>query len=128
MQRQRRQVLKTISAAGALGVSFLVGSLSAAGEQRNDQVPLQPGSTRPRAPRNPADDAETRRPRLDPRLVLKENQKDIVKDVEKMYDLALELKKEVEKTDSAEILSLQLVKKAQEIEKLAKRIQNLARG
>ena len=43
-------------------------------------------------------------------------------------ELAEDLKKEVDKTDSADVLSLQMVKKAEEIEKLARQIKNLARG
>ncbi len=60
--------------------------------------------------------------------VLEENQKDIKKSVERLYDLAAELKAEVEKTDSTEILSLRLVNKAEEIEKLARQIKNRAKG
>ena len=39
-----------------------------------------------------------------------------------------ELKQQVEKTDSGSILSLSVVKKAQEIEKLAKEVKKLAKG
>ena len=39
-----------------------------------------------------------------------------------------DIKSEVEKTDASATLSLSLVKKAQEIEKLAKQIKNLAKG
>ncbi len=66
--------------------------------------------------------------KAEPRAVLKANQKDLKRDVERLAELAEELKKEVEKTDSTEILSLQLVRKAEEIEKLAKHIKSLARG
>ena len=67
-------------------------------------------------------------PKPDPRLLLKHNQKEIKRDAERLFELADQLKKEIEKTDSAEILSLDLVRKAEEIEKLAKRIKSLARG
>jgi hypothetical protein len=60
--------------------------------------------------------------------ILKANQKDIKRDVQRLFELAEELKKEVEKTDSSEVLSLTLVHKAEEIEKLAKRIKGLARA
>lgn len=85
---------------------------------------------------------QPRRPRPDPsaapedqpvprealKAVLQENQKQIRKDVEKLYQLAEELKKEVEKADASEVLSLNVLRKAEEVEKLAKRIKNLARG
>ena len=60
--------------------------------------------------------------------VLEENDKDIKKKVEHLYQLAAELKAEVEKTDSSKILSLNLMKKAEAIEKLARDIKNRSKG
>jgi hypothetical protein len=60
--------------------------------------------------------------------VLEQNQKDIKKDVEKLYELASELKTEVDKTDATAVLSLAMVKKAEEIEKLARQIKDHAKG
>ena len=62
------------------------------------------------------------------KAVLKENEKDIKRDIEKLYQLASDLKAEGEKTDSSQVLSLAMVRKAEEIEKLAKEIKNRARG
>lgn len=62
------------------------------------------------------------------KAALEERQSQIKKDVRRLFDLATELKNEVEKTDSAKVLSLNLVKKAEEAEKLAKRIKSLAHG
>jgi hypothetical protein len=59
---------------------------------------------------------------------LEENEKDIKKKVEKLFQLATELKDEVDKTDSAKVLSVGMVKKAEEIEKLAKDIKSRAKG
>lgn len=60
--------------------------------------------------------------------MLEANDKDIKKRVEKLYQLATELKVEVEKTDSIKVLSVAMVKKAEEIEKLAKEIKTRAKG
>jgi hypothetical protein len=60
--------------------------------------------------------------------VLDEIEKEIKKKVEKLYELATELKAEVDKTDSSKVLSLNLMKKAEEIEKLAKDIKNRSKG
>jgi hypothetical protein len=60
--------------------------------------------------------------------ILKQNQKQIAENVEKIYSLAGELKDEVEKTDAANTLSLPMIQKAEQIEKLAKQVKNLARG
>lgn len=62
------------------------------------------------------------------KTMLEERQKNIKKDVEKLYTLASQLKSEVEKTDSTTILSLGMVKKAEEIERLAKQIKDHAKG
>ena len=66
-------------------------------------------------------------PPMDKRI-LEENEKEIKKKVEKLFDLATELKEEVEKTDSSKVLSLNLVRKAEEIEKLARDIKNRSKG
>jgi hypothetical protein len=62
------------------------------------------------------------------KAVLESNSKDIKKDVQKLYQLAGDLKSEVDKTDSVNILSLTLLKKVEEIEKLAKEIKSRAKG
>ena len=60
--------------------------------------------------------------------MLEQHQKDIRKEVEKLYKLASELKEEVDKTDATTVLSLPLLRKAEEIEKLAKQIKENAKG
>lgn len=60
--------------------------------------------------------------------MLEENEKDIKKKVEKLYQLAAELKAEVDKTDSSKVLSLTMLKKTEEIEKLARDIRNRSKG
>jgi hypothetical protein len=67
-------------------------------------------------------------PKPDLRPILKERQAEIKKSTLRLYELASQLKKEVEKTDSTDVLSLPLLRKAEEVEKLAKHIQTLARG
>jgi hypothetical protein len=62
------------------------------------------------------------------KALLEANEKDIKKNIEKLYQLASDLKAEVEKTDSSQFLSLAMVKKAEEIEKLARDIKTRAKG
>ena len=50
------------------------------------------------------------------------------REVERLYQLAGELKAEVDKTDSANLSSLNLLKKAEEIEKLAHEIRKHSKG
>jgi hypothetical protein len=67
-------------------------------------------------------------PRIDPKNVLESNKKDIKKSIERLFQLASELKAEAEKTDSVLVLSLAMLKKTEEIEKLAKGIRSRAIG
>jgi hypothetical protein len=60
--------------------------------------------------------------------ILENNDKDIRKKVDRLYILATELKEEVDKTDSSKVLSLNLMKKTEEIEKLAREIRNRSKG
>src|SRR5450432_3461986 len=62
------------------------------------------------------------------KAALEDNEKNIKNKVEKLFQLASELKDEGEKTDSAKVLSLAMVKKAEEIERLAKDIKTRAKG
>ena len=82
----------------------------------------------PRLPPSKDKDDDPNSPKFDTKAILEANQKDIRKNVERLFQLASELKTEVEKTDSAHVLSLALLKKTEEIEKLAKDIRSRARG
>jgi hypothetical protein len=76
----------------------------------------------------PVHDPMSDTPTIKPKDILKQNQQQIHDDVEKLYKLASELKDEVEKTDATNTLSLPMVQKAEQIEKLAKQVKNLTRG
>jgi hypothetical protein len=67
-------------------------------------------------------------PRPDPKEQLKENQKKLRRDAEHLLQLAQELKDAADKTEQTDVLSLSLVRKAEEVEKLARQIKTLARG
>ncbi len=112
MNVERRSFLET--------VTLVFGAVSALLAEQGTNPPKFPPSLRGAEP-EPL-------PKPDPRMVLKANQKELRKDVERLAELAEELKKEMEKTDSTEILSVSLVRKAEEIEKLAKHVKTLARG
>lgn len=67
-------------------------------------------------------------PRSDPKVQLKEEQKELRHDVERLLQMAKDLKEESDKTPETDILSLSLVKKAEDIEKLAHQIRDLIRA
>lgn len=115
MKESRRRFLTTACAAG-VPLGILARSLFA-------QAPIaQP-------PRNPETKDEEPNPlKPDSKAVLQANEKSIKKDVERLYELASELKAEVEKTDNVQVLSLVMLKKTEDIEKLAKEIRSRAKG
>lgn len=66
-------------------------------------------------------------PRSDPKVQLKEDQKALRHDVDRLLQLVKELKDESDKTPETDVLSLSLVKKAEDIEKLARQIRDRIR-
>jgi hypothetical protein len=121
MSDTRRKFIALVAAAGTLAV-LGAGSLDGQARQQPQPRPTLPDPTQD--PNNPyafPDKSPTK-------AILEANDKDIKKNIEKLYQLATDLKSEVEKTDSTQVLSLTLVKKAEEIEKLAHDIKTRAKG
>jgi len=117
MDHQRRDFLSaivtaTVSVSGAL---FTSGAFAR-------QMGRRPG------PPDPLSDPMNQPPPFNPKKIQEQNQKTIVQDIQRLYKLAGELKDEVEKTDSTKTLSLPMIQKAKEVEKLAKQIASLAVG
>ncbi len=111
----RRKFLTTAVAVGLpVGIFALIPSSQVRGQH----------------PRNPQQQKEddSNAPKFDPKPALEANQKEIKKSVERLYDLATELKAEVEKTDSVHVLSIAMLRKTDEIEKLAREIRSRAKG
>src|SRR3954468_14058349 len=77
-----------------------------------------------RPPNTAAEDATPSPNRSLSRKMLKASYDQLEKDVQRLSDLAAELKEQVTTTDDEDVLSLSGVKKAEEIEKLAKKIQS----
>lgn len=100
----------TIGAAAGLWSSMHAAQMPQAAQARQDVPPDNPNLPSPE------------------KRALEENEKDIKKKVERLYQLATELKAEVDKTDSSKVLSLSLLKKTEEIEKLARDIRNRSKG
>lgn len=62
------------------------------------------------------------------RAMLQQNEREFRDGVERLYQLASELREEVQKTATTDVLSMRMVKKTQEIEKLAKILKAKAKG
>jgi hypothetical protein len=76
----------------------------------------------------PDDKDDSNSPSIDQKTILEANDKDIKKSIEKLFQLATELKAEVDKTDSVKVLSVAMLRKTEEIEKLAHLIRSRALG
>ena len=96
---------------------FLQGKSQA----QQDPRPLNNGDGKP-------EDESASFPPGSRKAALEENEKNIKKKVEKLFQLATELKDEVDKTNSAKVLSVAMLKKVEEIEKLSKDIKSRAKG
>lgn len=109
---------------------FLGASISLAASAKAlwsaQQAQPGPGSPFPKTPEQPPPEV-TRNPRRD-QIILKANREAISKDVARMSDLVEDLQKEFKQNDTTEILSLEVLRKAEEIEKLAKHVRDLVRG
>ncbi len=137
---QRRRFMGALAAApflGWLGSAMAEAALGATGNSTHGQIPTPsqiPGGM-PRRPvpgQWPDDGPQFPAPQIDKKAAMHEmllqNEKNIRKDVARLYDLADSLRKQVSSTDSSEVLSVKMVKTADEIEKLAKHIKKLASG
>lgn len=108
--------------AGLLLLGFAAWPLRDPGVTQNP-IP----SPQPHARQEPESESNPLAPTAE-KKALEENDKDMKKKVDRLFELATELKAEVDKTDSSKVLSLNLVKKAEEIEKLAREIKNKGKG
>ena len=120
MVRGRRLFISCIGA-------FLAAARSGLAQQQQPmpfpRLPGVPGADR----QNPfPGDEPSRAP--DPKEQLKENQKNLRRDADRLVELAQELKTESDKTEQTTVLSLSLIHKAEEVEKLARQIKSLARA
>jgi hypothetical protein len=117
----RRNVLRVASAAAC---AFFARAVSTPAQTTDRlEVPQAPSSRRDRDEMDPPVPAAATK-----KALLEQRQKDIKKDIEKLFDLATQLKTEVEKTDATTTLSLAMVRRAEEIEKLARQIKDNAKG
>lgn len=120
MQSSRRVFL-------SLGFPFTLFAATAAAQRWKRPLQLQTKTVDTQSPADQKMSGFPSPPKPDPAM-LKARQEEIKKQVQQLFELAGELKAETEKTDSASVLSLPVLKKAEKIQKIAKHIQSLARG
>jgi len=66
--------------------------------------------------------------RQEAKRALQENEREFRAGIERLYQLASELREEVQSTATTDVLSVRMYKKTEEIEKLAKHLKSKAKG
>ncbi len=124
--RRKFMFLAGIASAGFWSVAHAAGlrAIQQQGQSQDNQDISKPSKNRSAPLNTPPSDA----PSPDPKAILKANDKDLKAQVIRLAELVEDLKNEVEKIDSTAVLSLSMLHKTEEIEKLAKHISTLARA
>ncbi len=124
MGETRRRFLMALAAVASCSAAA-DGSVFAQ-QRKNNPFPTPPPSSETQ---NPAEagaantDAQNAK-----RAALQQNEKEFRAGVNRLYRLASELKQEVDKTVTTEVFSVQMYKKTEEIEKVAKMLKGKAKG
>jgi hypothetical protein len=122
MPKSRRQVIQGFAVLTGLAVSV---PLVVFGQRPTPQPLPSPNAPNPAYPQGMNGPGPSQ---PDQKAIDKQNQAQMREDIDKMYALISDLKQEFSLTNSANVLSLSVVKKAKEIEKLAKQVKDLAKG
>jgi hypothetical protein len=125
MDKQRRLFLKALAPATLLvgaSVTALNSALGLTQQGSNPPVHVPPANPNPGVPVVPPPF------RTPTHAELRKNQQEITKEVNELFTLAQQLKRQAEKSDASEELSVALIDKTEQIEKLAKKIRDLARS
>lgn len=118
MYGTRRQLLKAAAAVASLVAADAWVAVAQDASQRDTSKTSPSGNSAIDLKRDPKQ----------AKLMLEQNQKDMKKSIERLFQLASELKDEVEKTDATTMLSVAMLRKTEEIEKLARSIRDHAKG
>src|SRR5665213_615122 len=97
--------------------SFVAAVFSTAAGTTLTLAQTQPSFAQDAAPPMPGPRRPPPEPRRDPRLELKLNQEAIKKDITRLSALVADLKKDLEDNDTKEVLSINVIRKTEEIEK-----------
>jgi hypothetical protein len=119
MRESRRGFVLAFSAAA----SCLAADTALFAQRRGFPSPPEPAEKQ-----NPASAAASAAHQPSPRKVSQKDEQEFCAGVERLYQLSAELRDEVRKTLTSEVLSLRMYRKTEEIEKLAKQLNSKAKG
>ena len=128
-ETRRRFVMAVAAAASSLAVDALLAPSRSHLIMAAQRPIIPPPKPAPAETQNPAQqDASSRDANAAKRAILLKNEKEFREGVERLYQLAGDLRDEVQKTMTTDVLSVRMVKKTEEIEKLAKALKTKAKG
>jgi hypothetical protein len=125
LQSRRRILSSLVVAAGVFAAKPIL--LSGFPPQHPTPQPI-PSPNAPNQNFPPGLNGPDNRLPSDHRAVDPRKQQEIKEDVQKLFELASELREQTTKSDLNSMLPVSMVKKAQQIEKLAKQIKELSKG
>ncbi len=123
----RRRFLATVAIAGS---AFATGQVMLAQAPIPGDGPPR-GMPRPPVAAEPKDQDDTTPTSTVPaakRAQMLQQEKEFREGIERLYTLSGELRDEVQKTPTLQVLSVRMYKKTEEIEKLAKQLKSKAKG
>jgi hypothetical protein len=126
MGEARRKFLMTLAAVASCFVATNGFVLAQQRKSTPFPCPPQPADTP-----NPAEAAATaakQDPQISKRTVLLQNEKEFRAGVSRLNQLVSELKEELDRTVTTDVFSVQMYKRTEEIERLAKQLKGKARG
>ena len=124
MEKTRREFLVTLAAVASCSVTRDGSAFAQVRGSKPFPPPPQPAETQ-----NPAEASAAKSdPQSRKRAALQQNEKEFRVGVDRLFQLAGELKQEVDKTMTTEVFSVQMYKRTDEIEKVAKLLKGKAKG
>lgn len=128
-ENRRSFVMAVAAAASSVAVDALLVASGSPLIMAAQRPIIPPPKPTPAETQNPAQqDASSRDANAAKRAILLKNEKEFRQGVERLYQLTGDLRDEVQKTMTTDVLSLRMVKKTEEIEKLAKTLKTKAKG
>lgn len=120
MQESRRSFLH---GSAALGACALFPAASLLSQQPHRGMPDPPQAAGPSETEQPVT-----RPKIDPRAIMQQHEKDFRDSLNELYEKVRELKAQADNTPTSEIFSVKIYDETKEIEKLAKQLRNRAKN
>jgi hypothetical protein len=124
MRETRRWFLMTLAAAASCSAAPCDAGFAQV--QKKNPFPTPPPSAEQQ---NPAEQQATKTDaERAKRIALQQNEKEFRAGVNRLYQLASELKQQVDTTPTTQVFSVQMYKRTEEIEKVAKLLKGKAKG